>query len=173
MLKIVTHTHTHTTHTPPHTHHTHVYTHTHTHHTHTHTSPHTHTTHTPACSHVSHTYHITITCISRYDLPLPLCRSLNPVAVSVDYTSVGADGLQLVYPYGFEMVCGNDTAPSIEGTAIKVIGGTAIVEFSSPCPGGVFPSAIYYCWRTDPCSFKMCPIYSESLPSPPFYLPLT
>ena len=116
--------------------------------TYTHLHTHTHTSHTRMCF-----------------------SGLNPVTVVVQFTSVGPSGLQLLYPYGFEVQCAGTTS-LLEGTAIKVDGETAIVQFPS-CPAGVTPSAIYYCWRTDPCSFKMCPIYSESLPSPPFYLPIS
>ncbi len=58
----------------------------------------------------------------------------------------------------------------VEGTAVKLAeDNTAVVEFPA-CETGLAGSAIHYCWRTDPCSFKKCPIYSGDLPSPPFVM---
>ena len=137
-----------------------------------------HTLHTPyTCTHMLHTAHTHTThmlhtahmCTHTHTHTYTHIHSgLQPVTVVIDFTGVGPSGLQLLYPYGFEVECSG--SPSLlEGTAVKVDGDTAVVQFPS-CPGGDTPSAIYYCWRTDPCIFKMCPIYSEQLPSPPFYL---
>ena len=79
--------------------------------------------------------------------------------------------LELHYPYGFELGCvntmGNDTW--IEGTATSVDTMTSFAEFPS-CPTGYTPKMVRYCWRTDPCTFKKCPIYAKDLPAPPYML---
>ncbi|KAL5470798.1 hypothetical protein EMCRGX_G028820 [Ephydatia muelleri] len=47
---------------------------------------------------------------------------LQLVTVVVDFTSVGPSGLDLLYPYGFEVQCSGSTS-LLEGTAVKVDGG--------------------------------------------------
>lgn len=84
--------------------------------------------------------------------------------------------LELRYPYGFELGCSDPSgkAPTvwIEGTAKSVTGNDVNVEFPQ-CTGAAKPMHIRYCWRTDPCIFSKCPIYSSVLnPSPPFIMDL-
>ncbi len=65
---------------------------------------------------------------------------------------------------------GGTVSKWIEGTVVKLAeDNTAVVEFPT-CQTGLVGSAVRYCWRTDPCSFKKCPIYSGDLPSPPFVM---
>ena len=88
------------------------------------------------------------------------------------------DDLVLKYPYGFELGCGDDVKSGasqwIEGTARNRTGFIfSVTNVSFPlCPSNLSPLSIRYCWRTNPCLFKMCPIYSSyrNLPSPPFVL---
>lgn len=81
--------------------------------------------------------------------------------------------LDLRYKYGFEVGCGNGTGASqwIEGTATGVDGDGVHVAFAD-CPSPLSPVSIRYCWRTDPCTFKKCPVYAGDLPSPPFTMDL-
>ena len=84
------------------------------------------------------------------------------------------DKLELKYPYGFEMACigpsGKMPLTWVEGTAKQITGDDVIVEFPN-CGSGLKPSMVRYCWRTDPCTFKMCPVYSSPAnPSPPFIM---
>ena len=84
-------------------------------------------------------------------------------------------GLELRYPYGFEIGCGatNDTVLQwIEATAVKIEGYSVLIQAPN-CPTGKTAEMIRYCWRTDPCTFKKCPVYSGDLPSPPFIMPLS
>ncbi len=104
------------------------------------------------------------------------CRSTAPdglIRVAVTYTS--ENPLELKYPYGFEVGCvdaSDSKSAWISGTAKSVVGNhTAFVEFSV-CPVQYTAKMIRYCWRTDPCTFKMCPVYAKDLPSPPFILKL-
>lgn len=94
--------------------------------------------------------------------------------VSVMYTS--KNPLELKYPYGFEIGCLNLFNPYektvwMNGTAKSVDKLEATVEFPA-CSTSTTASMIRYCWRTDPCTFKMCPIYGKDLPSPPFIMKL-
>ena len=83
--------------------------------------------------------------------------------------------LELRYPYGFEVGCGTSgSAPTqwIEGTAKSVTDSDVNVEFPL-CPSPSKPLQVRYCWRTDPCLFGKCPIYSSlTNPSPPFIMNL-
>lgn len=82
--------------------------------------------------------------------------------------------LELKYPYGFEIGCEDPSTNKmvwISGTAKSVDKLEAVVEFTG-CSESSKASMIRYCWRTDPCTFKMCPIYGEDLPSPPFIMKL-
>ena len=181
------HTHTHTCkqthahtcthvcmHTPTHTHTcTHIHTHTNTH-MHTHMHMHTH-----GCAHTSlATYIHTLSWV-----PAPntnVCSSISftggstVVQVAVSFDKLAANGLELQYPYGFEIGCAtvNGTMSQwIEGTAVKADDSSVMIEFLN-CPSMEKATMIRYCWRTDPCSFKKCPIYSGNLPSPPFIMNL-
>ena len=89
------------------------------------------------------------------------------------------DVVTLRYPYGFELGCGNSNTGAsqwIEGTARNGTGFSfEVANISFPlCPASLSPVSVRYCWRTDPCVFKMCPIYSSylNLPSPPFVMDL-
>ena len=96
------------------------------------------------------------------------------VAVSFDKLATVTDGLELRYPYGFELGCAtaNGTMSQwMEGTAMRTDGNSVIVELPD-CPSGSKATTIRYCWRTDPCSFMKCPIYSGNLPAPPFIMNL-
>lgn len=84
--------------------------------------------------------------------------------------------LELRYPYGFELGCaaskGKIATQWIEGTAKSVTNNDVNIEFPR-CPGTLKPMHIRYCWRTDPCLFSKCPIYSSvTNPSPPFVMDL-
>ena len=96
--------------------------------------------------------------------------------LTITYVNVAPGGsLELRYPYGFELGCSTTTSATvqwIEGTATKADGDAVTVQMPS-CPSGSKPAMVRYCWRTDPCTFKMCPIYSGDLPSPPFIMPLS
>ena len=94
--------------------------------------------------------------------------------VTINYKLHSKDSLELRYNYGFELGCGNGTTGAsqwIEGTATAAIGENVQVEFAD-CPSPLSPVSIRYCWRDDPCTFKMCPIYAGDLPSPPFMMDL-
>ena len=189
-VNICIHTHTH-----PHTHaHTHACTHTHMHtcthkhacmHTSTHIHIHTHTyihTYTCTCTHTcTHTLATYIHTLSWVPAPnTNVCSSISftggstVVQVAVSFDKLAANGLELQYPYGFEIGCAtmNGTMSQwIEGTAVKADDSSVTVEFLN-CPSMEKATMIRYCWRTDPCSFKKCPIYSGNLPSPPFIMNL-
>ena len=99
---------------------------------------------------------------------------MGPTEVMVNFKLQSQDKLELRYKYGFELGCGNGTAMAsqwVEGTAMNVNGQNVQVEFSD-CPSQLSPVSIRYCWRTDPCTFKMCPIYAGDLPAPPFMMDL-
>ena len=89
----------------------------------------------------------------------------------VEFTDVAAKGLELRYPYGFETSCDNGTS-WLEATAVKTAGNAVFIEAPS-CPAPAEPTTVRYCWRTDPCTFKKCPIYSGDLPAPPFIMTMT
>jgi sialate O-acetylesterase len=96
--------------------------------------------------------------------------------VTIGYKLYSKDPLELRYKYGFELGCGNGTSTAeasqwIEGTATAANRESVQVEFVD-CPSPLSPVSIRYCWRTDPCTFKMCPIYAGDLPSPPFMMDL-
>jgi len=98
------------------------------------------------------------------------------VQVAVSFDKLDADGLELRYPYGFELGCAtaNGTISQwMEGTAMRTDSDSVIVELPD-CPSGSKATTIRYCWRTDPCSFMKCPIYSGNLPAaaPPFIMNL-
>ena len=96
------------------------------------------------------------------------------IKVTIGYKLHSKDPLELRYEYGFELGCGNGTAGAsqwIEGTATAANGESVQVEFAD-CPSPLSPVSIRYCWRTDPCTFKMCPIYAGDLPSPPLMMDL-
>ena len=94
-----------------------------------------------------------------------------PIEVIIQYKN--QKPLELRYSYGFEVGCGkvNSTAEEIsqwiEGTAMEVVEEGLLVAFAN-CPLSTSPEYIRYCWRTDPCTFKKCPVYAGELPSPPF-----
>jgi hypothetical protein len=98
-------------------------------------------------------------------------------AVSVMFGPASDRGkLQLKYPYGFEVGCvdPSDKTPGqwMEGTVKSVSGSNANVEFPQ-CLSPLKPMQIRYCWRTDPCTFNKCPLYSSELnPVPPFIMDL-
>ena len=97
-----------------------------------------------------------------------------PTEVIVQYKN--QKPLELRYSYGFEVGCGTNSTkalPSqwIEGTAMQVVDEGLLVAFAD-CPSSTSPEYIRYCWRTDPCTFKKCPVYAGELPSPPFILKL-
>lgn len=96
-------------------------------------------------------------------------EGLTQVAVQYSSVGMGGVGLELRFPYGFELGC--DSGTWIEGTAVKVEGAQVIVEFPS-CPSGAKAVSVRYCWRTDPCTAMKCPVYSDNLPSPPFTMDL-
>ena len=83
--------------------------------------------------------------------------------------------LELRYEYGFEIGCSNTSTSGasqwIEGTAIEANEEGVRVAFAD-CPSTLSPVTIRYCWRTDPCTFKKCPVYAGVLPSPPFIMKL-
>jgi sialate O-acetylesterase len=89
--------------------------------------------------------------------------------VVVEYTSLSGTELQLRSPYGFELGCSDGTW--MNATASQVSGNRVVVGVPS-CAAGAKPAALRYCWRSNPCSFKMCPVYSGDLPSPPFEMAL-
>ena len=84
--------------------------------------------------------------------------------------------LELRYPYGFEISCEDEhdqqTPLWVEGTAKSVSDNDVNVEFPL-CQNGLKPMRVRYCWRTDPCTFGKCPVYSgANYPSPPFIMTL-
>ena len=116
---------------------------------------HTHFLHPPSCT-------------------LSITNSSTVVQVAVSFDKLDADGLELRYPYGCELGCAtaNGTISQwMEGTAMRTDGDSVIVELPD-CPSGSKATTIRYCWRTDPCSFMKCPIYSGNLPAPPFIMNL-
>lgn len=94
--------------------------------------------------------------------------------VQVEFRNV-MDKLELRWMYGFEIGCVDRTQTDqlqwLEGTikSVSSSGNSVTVEFPK-CPIGFNSKMIRYAWRTDPCSFKKCAIYSGSLPSPPFVM---
>ena len=95
-----------------------------------------------------------------------------PIEVIVHFKSLLS--VELKYKYGFEVGCSNATKAAsqwIEGTAIEANENGLRVEFAD-CPSPLSPVSIRYCWRTDPCTFKKCPVYAGDLPSPPFIMDL-
>jgi len=99
-------------------------------------------------------------------------------AVTITYSppKFAEDKLQLRYPYGFEIACGGTSAKMpldwVEGTAKSISGNDVNVEFPT-CGSGLKPMMVRYCWRTDPCTFGKCPVYSSTAnPSPPFMMAL-
>ena len=104
--------------------------------------------------------------------PPPPPPPSSPSQVTVEYDSLAGTGLELRYKYGFELGCSNATSTAWLGaTASQVVGNVVVVGVPS-CPGDMKPSQLRYCWRSDPCTFKMCPVYSGDLPSPPFVMSL-
>ncbi len=102
----------------------------------------------------------------------------NITAIAVTYSSPKSaeDKLTLRYPYGFEVGCSSVTKPVdtqwVEGTAKSVTETDVNVEFP-PCSNDLKPMMVRYCWRTDPCTFNKCPVYSSMMtPSPPFIMEL-
>ena len=105
---------------------------------------------------------------------LSITNSSAVVQVAVSFEMLATNGLELRYPYGFELGCStaNGTMSQwMEGTAMKVDGDSVMVELPE-CPNGEKAATIRYCWRTDPCTFMKCPIYSGNLPAPPFIMNL-
>ena len=99
---------------------------------------------------------------------------MGPTEVTVSYKLQSQDPLELHYKYGFELGCGNGTTGAsqwIEGTATAASGESVQVEFAD-CPSPLSPVSIRYCWHSNPCTFKMCPIYAGDPPSPPFMMDL-
>lgn len=90
--------------------------------------------------------------------------------VTVEYTNLAGSKVELRYPYGFELGCSDGTW--LGATATAAASNKVVVGVAS-CAAGAKPIALRYCWRTDPCTFKMCPVYSGDLPSPPFQMNLT
>ena len=103
-------------------------------------------------------------------LPLFNSPSSDSKEVVVEYRSLCGSGLQLRYPYGFELGCSDGSW--LEATATQATSNKLTIGVPT-CAARATPTALRYCWRSDPCSFKMCPVYSGDLPSPPFYIPLT
>ncbi len=98
-------------------------------------------------------------------------------AISIAYGPEDSRGkLELRYPYGFEIGCGDPTGKAnttwVEGTAKSVSGSAVNVEFPL-CASGLKPMSVRYCWRADPCTFNKCPIYTSTInTSPPFVMKL-
>lgn len=90
--------------------------------------------------------------------------------VNVEYTSLAAAHVELRYPYGFELGCSNGVW--LDATAITATSNRVTVGIPS-CEAGSKPTLLRYCWRANPCTFKMCPVYSGDLPSSPFEISLT
>ena len=116
-----------------------------------------------------------------YTGPLAKSAKLTPTTVEsithveVNYDNISPKNLELRYPYGFELGCASadgSITQWLEGSAVKVVGNSVIIEVDN-CSTGNKPAMIRYCWRTDPCTFKKCPVYSDELPSPPFIMPLS
>lgn len=117
--------------------------------------------------------------LSIIEIHLTCSKTNGSIEVIVNYKE--EDYVLLRYPYGFELGCGDSKSGAsqwIEGTArngTNVINTAANVSFPL-CPSPLSPVSVRYCWRTDPCTFKMCPVYVQyyrgDLPSPPFILDL-
>ena len=90
--------------------------------------------------------------------------------VYVEYTALAAGQVELRYPFGFELGCSDGTW--LNATALVASSNKVTVGIPS-CAAGTKPMLLRYCWRADPCKFKMCPVYSGDLPSPPFEMSLT
>ena len=99
--------------------------------------------------------------------------NVSSVAITYSAPKFPEDKLELKCPYRFEVGCSSGTFPQkVEGMAKSVIENDVIVEFPM-CGNGLKPMSICYCWQTDPCTFKMCPVYSSTNnPSPPFEMNL-
>ena len=94
--------------------------------------------------------------------------------MTVTFQTTGS--LELRYPYGFEVSCSSKGAEPqwLEGTAMSANVQSVVVGFPD-CPSGTSPDMIRYCWHTDPCTFKKCPVYAKDseLPAAPFVFPLS
>ena len=88
----------------------------------------------------------------------------------VEYTSLAGSEVELRYSYGFELGCSDGTW--LDATATAADSNKVMVGVPA-CAAGAMPIALRYCWRSDPCSLKLCPVYSGDLPSPPFQMNLT
>lgn len=131
-------------------------------------------------NYMQHSYiamQLAIIIIAMIDVLTRLCTCRSPVGVGlikVSVTYMSDSPLVLKYPYGFEVGCTDHSTLKtswMSGTAKSVDKLEANVEFG-PCSNSSTPTSIRYCWRTDPCTFKMCPIYGKDLPSPPFVMKL-
>ena len=83
--------------------------------------------------------------------------------------------LKILSPYGFEVACTNSSSTEdtwLEGVVSNTVAKDVNVNFPL-CPPGSRVRMVRYSWRQHPCSFKMCSVYSNGLPSPPFLIPVT
>ena len=105
-------------------------------------------------------------CIHTYTptCTLSITNSSAVVQVAVSFDKLATNGLELRYPYGFELGCAtaNGTMSQwMEGTAMKVDGDSVMVELPE-CPNGEKAATIRYCWRTDPCTFMVSHLQWQS-----------
>ena len=85
-----------------------------------------------------------------------------------------SDPIELRSKYGFEIGCINSKDSQwLEGTIIGTTSDKSINVGFPTCPQSYSMMKIRYDWRTDPCVFKQCAVYSSSLPSPPFVIDIT
>jgi sialate O-acetylesterase len=90
--------------------------------------------------------------------------------VEVEYTSLAGSEVELRYPYGFELGCSDGVWLDAVATSAAI---NRVLVGVPSCAEGAEPVGLRYCWRSAPCPFKKCPVYSGDLPSPPFEMTLT
>ena len=95
--------------------------------------------------------------------------------VQIEVTFQNTSGsIELRSKYGFEIGCINSKDSQwLEGTIIGTTSDKSINVGFPTCPQGYSMTKIQYDWRTNPCVFKQCAVYSDDLPSPPFVIDVT
>ena len=94
---------------------------------------------------------------------------LTPGFVIINYTIPKGYSLEIRSHSGFEVSCTKAGLPTwMESFVSKVDHNTVLIDYS--CDANTIPTHVRYAWREDPCVLKMCAVYSDDLPSPPFIM---
>ena len=95
--------------------------------------------------------------------------------VQIEVTFQNTSGpIELRSKFGFELCCNSSIDSQwLEGTIIGTTSDKSIHVGFPACPQGYSMTKIRYDWKTYPCVFKQCAVYSSDLPSPPFVMDIT